>query len=73
MRVRALEAITYGVPPVDYKAGDEFDTVEDMHATILGHAKKVMVVENAATGETQPDMPERRHGRYNRRDMRAKR
>ena len=74
MRVKALEPFSYGVPQVDYKAGDEFDTLEDMHAKILEHAKKVMIVENAATpGTTEPEMPDKRQGRYNRRDMRAKR
>jgi len=71
MRVRALEAISYGVPQVEYKIGDEFETVEDMHATILEHAKKVMIVETA-TGDKQQGMPDKRRGRYNHRAMRAK-
>jgi len=74
MRVRALESFSYGVPQVDYKAGDEFETVEDMHATILEHAKKVVIVAHSVSGPTETEMTDnRRRGNYNRRDMRAKR
>ena len=59
MRVRALKDITYATR--DYRAGDEFETEEDMHGKLLIHAQSVEEVIK----------DEKKRGRYQRRDMRS--
>ena len=58
MRVRALRDLNYNAR--DYRAGEEFETLDEMHGMLLVHAKSA---EEIAEGK--------KRGQYRRRDMRA--
>ena len=59
MRVRALRAMTYNNR--DYKSGEEFDTLEEMHGVLMAQSGTVERVQDEL----------KKRGRYARRDMRA--
>lgn len=64
MRVKALQQVFYDGR--DREIGEEFETLDDMHAKVLMIAGRVETV----TMQPQPEKQEKRR-RYKTRDMRA--